>query len=269
MAEPPPYLRRQLDALAARLRDSRYDFLFRPGSWCPDLEGRVKSDLSELLCCWIGSERPVSILDLSGVPTSIVKDLVGALLRVTYDALMWGRFQVEGGRQRPLLVVLEEAHSYVPPGDAGAAATIVRRIVKEGRKYGVGAMIVSQRPTELDSTVLSQCGTIVALRLTNGNDRAQVAQVVSDELAGMLGVLPILRTGEAIVLGEGVHLPTRAVVDPPAEEHRPDSKDPLVYVRPDVASGGWNSARASGNDAAYKALVDCWRHQRVAVDESK
>ena len=91
----------------------------------------------------MGGEQPISILDLSGIPASVLTDLVGILLRVIYDALFWGRDLMEGGRERPLLLVLEEAHAYLSQGDEGPAAKAVRRIVKEGRKYGIGAMIVS------------------------------------------------------------------------------------------------------------------------------
>ena len=146
-------VRRQLFAAASLLRDPRYDFLFRPGPWCPlpsheDVNAQPEQDLDDLLGSWIGSDRPITILDLSGVPALIQSDLIGALLRLLFDALFWGRYLPEGGRQRPLLIVLEEAHAYLGAIGGGAAAASVRRVVKEGRKYGLGAMIVSQRPSE-------------------------------------------------------------------------------------------------------------------------
>ena len=106
-------IHRQVDALASRLEDRRYDFLFRPGPYTPDPDGEIKSDLDAFLESWIGSSRTVSILDLSGVPTEISEDLVGALTRVIYDALLWSRRLSEGGRERPLLFVFEEAHAYL------------------------------------------------------------------------------------------------------------------------------------------------------------
>ena len=249
-------LRRSIEILASKLRDPRFDFLFRPGSWCPNTEGVLDNDLDSLLKQWVAGPKPITILDLSGVPAPVVTDLVGVLLRIVYDALFWGRNLSEGGRERPLLVVLEEAHQYLGQGDKGPAAVAARRIVKEGRKYGVGAMIVSQRPSEVDTTILSQCGTIFAMRLSNTSDRAHVRGVVTDNLEGLLNGLPVLRTGEVIVVGEAVHLPVRALVSMPRPNRRPDSLDPLVYEA--KGPGGWNRDREPSN---YAELVELWRSQ--------
>ncbi len=221
--------RRPLESLASKLRDPRFDFLFRPGPWTPDIDGKTEKDLDLLIKKWIGGPQPITILDLSGVPASILMNLVGALLRIVYDALFWGRNLSEGGRERPLLVVLEEAHVYLGQSDTGPATTIAKKIVKEGRKYGIGAMIVSQRPSEIDETILSQCGTIFSMRLSNSSDRTHITSTVSDNLEGLFNSLPILRIGEAIIVGEAVHLPVRTIVDPPPANRRPDSNDPLVY----------------------------------------
>lgn len=245
----PLNIRRQIQAMESLLRDTRYDFLFRPGPWCPcpnlaDLNAQPEKDLDALLQEWVGGDRPITILDLSGVPVSILMDLVGALLRLLFDALFWARYLPEGGRMRPLLVVMEEAHTYLSSGSSGAAASAARRMVKEGRKYGLGAMIVSQRPAEIDPTILSQCGTIFAMRLTNSTDRAQVVNTVSDNLEGLFDMLPALRTGETIVVGEAVRLPVRAIVNLPPTGRRPESHDPLV-CDPN-RSQGWNCERRRG-----------------------
>jgi hypothetical protein len=144
----PLNVRQQLAVLASKLRDPQFAFLFNPGDWKPGLDGTTAKDLDALLAGWIGADHPISILDLSGVPSGVLNDLVGTLLRILYDALFWARNLPEGGRERPLLVVLEEAHTYLGKQHAGTAASAVRRIAKEGRKYGVGVMIVSQRPSE-------------------------------------------------------------------------------------------------------------------------
>ena len=252
-----PISRRLVERLASRIRDPRFDFLFRPGPWTPDGEnGKAEADLDQLLEDWVGGEQPITILDLSGIPASVLTDLVGILLRVIYDALFWGRNLPEGGRERPLLLVLEEAHAYLSQGDKGAAAIAVRRIVKEGRKYGIGAMIVSQRPAEIDTTILSQCGTIFAMRLANSTDRSHVKGAVTDNLEGLFDMLPILRTGEAIIVGEAVHLPIRTLIDPPAANRRPDSTDPLIYN--EAGEGGWDRQRAKSD---YGELVAVWRKQ--------
>lgn len=262
-------IRRPLELLASRLRDPRYDFLFRPGAWTVDPVGTVTKDLDALLEAWIGAPNAISILDVSGVPVSVTTGLVGTLLRIVYDALFWSRDLSEGGRERPLLVVLEEAHSYLSPGDDNAAGRVMRRIVKEGRKYGIGAMIVSQRPAEIDPTILSQCGTVVAMRLANAADRNHIASTVSDNLDGLMSMLPILRTGEAIVVGEAVHIPLRALIDPPPPDRRPDSNDPLIYNP--TGPGGWERERAPSD---YGDVVYAWRAQRaqsrrIVADPSK
>ena len=189
LSQYPLRISRPLEGLAARLRDTRLDF-FRPGPWLPDITGAVTQDLGPLLSDWLGNTMPVTILDLSGVPSSIVNPLVGAVLRIVYEAMFWARYLSEGARERPLLVVLEEAHVYLGKEAQGPAGAAVRRIAKEGRKYGMGAMLVSQRPSEIDTTILSQCGTMIAMRLANSSDRQHVLGVVSEHLQGLLDMLP-------------------------------------------------------------------------------
>lgn len=257
-------IRQQLAVLASKLRDPQLAFLFQPGDWQPDLDNRVTADLDVLLRDWVGSEAPITILDLSGVPSTILIDLIGSLLRILYDALFWARNLPEGGRERPVLFVLEEAHTYLGKANSGAAAIAVQRIAKEGRKYGVGAMLVSQRPSEIDSTILSQCGTIFAMRLSNELDRGQIAGAASDNLKGLFDMLPVLRTGEAIIVGEAVSLPIRTLIDPPKLGRRPDSGDPPVVVRGDAAKegfegeGGWAVARSTED---YTIVMRQWRSQ--------
>lgn len=255
--------RPHLDVLESKLRDPRMQFLFNPGEWAVAKDGTTKSDLDALLAAWIGADTPISVFDLSGIPTAVVDDLVGAVLRILYDAVFWGRLKQEGGRERPLLVVLEEAHVYLGAQSKSRAANAARRIAKEGRKYGVGLMLVSQRPSEVDTTVLSQCGTVIALRLTNDSDRAQVTSCASDNLKSLFSMLPILRTGEALIVGEAVNMPIRAIIDRPVEGRRPDSDDPVVVVPRGtdgkrVRSGGWTEPVKDEN---YKPLVEAWRKQ--------
>jgi hypothetical protein len=258
-------VRKQLDSLVSRIRDPRFQFLFEPGGWGPSVDHTTKLDLDILLGEWLGDgsadSRPISILDLSGIPASILTELVGALLRLLFDALFWGRRLSEGGRERPLLVVMEEAHSYLSdPKSSGALA--VKRIVKEGRKYGIGAMIVSQRPTEIDATILSQCGTFVAMRMGNSQDRSHVTGATTDNLKGLMDLLPTLRVGEAIVVGEAVHLPTRAMIHAPPEGRRPNSDDPMVVEREfepgSSGPGGWDRKL---EPSSYGDLVLNWRRQ--------
>jgi len=257
-------IRQQLAVLGSKLRDPQFAFVFNPGDWCPSLDGTVVKDLDALLTDWVGSPSPITILDLSGIPSTVLNDLIGATLRILYDALFWARNLPEGGRERPLLFVLEEAHTYLGKDHTGPAASAVRRIAKEGRKYGVGVMIVSQRPSEIDSTILSQCGTIFAMRLANDTDRGQVAGASSDNLKGLFDMLPILRTGEAIIVGEAVSLPIRTLIDPPDKNRRPDSGDPRVVVHGDAnkegyeGEGGWAVPRHAED---YTIVMRQWRRQ--------
>lgn len=261
-------IRQQLEGLASKLRDPRFAFIYNPGEWLPNVEGKTAKDLDELLKEWIGNSNPITILDLSGIPSGILNDIIGALLRILYDAIFWARNLPEGGKERPLLLILEEAHAYLGREKSGTAADAVRRIAKEGRKYGVGMMIISQRPSEIDTTILSQCGTIFAMRLANDIDRGHVAGAASDNLKGLFEILPALRTGEAIIVGEAVSLPVRTLIEPPPIDRRPDSTDPKVVARGNFEEGfdgpgGWNQKR---ENEYYALMVYQWRVQSAKYD---
>lgn len=262
-------LGKQLLLLGSKLRIPRYNFIFKPGEWTPKVDGEVVRDLDSLLKDWIGSDRPAAVLDLSGVPPDILQTTIGALLRILYEALFWARNLSQGGRHRPLLIVMEEAHLYLNDDFKGMASKVVQRIVKEGRKYGIGAMIVSQRPSEINPTILSQCGTFFALRLTNATDRNHITSALPDNLEGLTSMMPILRTGEAIILGEAVKLPMRTFIEPPPKNARPDSQDPVVYDEvPLVDSqnpGGWGIPMETNPD--YEELVETWRAQNPKISK--
>lgn len=248
-------IRRQLNMLRSRLLDRRFDFILRPGPWEPDLDGRVEKDLDSLLEGWLGNDKPLTIMDLSGVPSVALERLVGSLLRIIFEALFWGRDKTEGGVLRPILIVMEEAHRYVNASQGGDAAEMAKRIAKEGRKYGIGMMIVSQRPSEIDETILSQCGTLIALRLSNPADRGRVQGALPDNLAGLVDLLPVLRTGEALIVGEAARLPTRCRIAAPEPEHRPRSADPEV-------ARSWSRKRVA---EGYDRVVASWRAQRTTA----
>ena len=265
-------IRRQLNLLRSRLFDRRYDFLLHPGPWEPGLDGKILKDIDALLAGWIGGPKPVTILDLSSVPSTVLERLVGSILKIVYESLFWSREKSEGGRNRPLLVVMEEAHRYLSADADGLASETVQRIAKEGRKYGVGAMIISQRPSEVDETILSQCGTYFALRLSNPTDRQRVQGTLPDGLVSLLDVLPVLRTGEAIIMGEAAKLPMRCRITLPSEENRPRSGDPNVARE-------WALPRRK---EGYERVVASWRAQNpraiakvvnisreIVADESK
>jgi hypothetical protein len=253
----------QLQALGAKLRVPRYDFIFKPGDWLPKQDGQITKDLDKLFQSWVGSDKPITILDLSGVPIDILNTIVGIVLRMIYEGMFWARRLSQGGRERPLLVVMEEAHNYLNDNFKGIASNVVQRIVKEGRKYGIGAMIVSQRPSEINSTILSQCGTFFAMRLANATDRGHITAALPDNLDGLTNMLPILRTGEAIIVGEAVKLPMRTLIEAPPKDKRPDSQDPTVYSEEQGENsqqpGGWGIPMEPNPN--FEEFVEVWRAQ--------
>jgi len=248
-------IRRQLNTIRSRLLDRRFDFILRPGPWEPGLDGVAAQDLDALLRGWLGHDKQITILDLSAVPSSVLVKLVASILKIVYEAMYWSREKSEGAVSRPILVVMEEAHRYLSPEAAQGAAEIVKRIAKEGRKYGVGAMLVSQRPAEIDETILSQCGTLIALRLANPTDRSRVKGALPDNLAGLMDLLPVLRTGEAIVAGEAAKLPVRCRISVPTEAHQPRSADPSV-------TEAWALRRVA---EGYDRVVASWRAQKTTA----
>ena len=245
-------IRRELNTMRSFLLDRRYDFLLNPGDWTPDLDGKTNKDLDSLLQGWMGDVKPITILDLSSVPSMVLARLVGSILKVVFEALYWSRDKSEGGIFRPLLIVMEEAHRYLSSKSDTATSIITQQIAKEGRKYGVGLMVVSQRPSEVDETILSQCGTIFALRLTNPVDRERIKGTFPDGLLTLLDALPILRTGEAIVMGEATKLPMRYRVTLPPTLLQPKSLDPDV-------SKNWALDRKP--EEGYDRVIASWRAQ--------
>lgn len=250
-------LTRQLDLMRARLQDNQFSFFLNPNDWCPDENGIIKNDLDKLLMDWFGHDKPISILDLSGMPSSQLDMLLGSILDIIFQSSIWGRNLKVGMKKRPILLVMEEAHRYLSSKNEGLAKDMVQKIAKEGRKFGVGLMLVSQRPSEIDETILSQCGTLFALRISNNNDRGRVKSAMSDGLSVIIDSLPILRTGEAIIVGEAAKLPLRCRFKLPPENGYPDSKDPLV-------SEMWKNDVGEEN---YKTLISAWRINKPIKDE--
>jgi DNA helicase HerA-like ATPase len=242
-----------LNKMLGRIKDKKFQFLLEPG----DYDG-VTMDLDDLLASWIDHDRAITVLDLGGIPFDVTDLIVGVVTRILFEGMFWGRDLPGIGRQRPVLIVYEEAHAYLPSGGAaqfitGYAGRAVRRIFKEGRKYGVGAIVVSQRPSELDETILAQCGTFFALRLSNGDDQGRIKSTVPDALGGLIDLLPALRTGEVLILGEAVKIPSRVRL--PLIEPRPKSDDPEVTKR-------WKENRVTKPN--YDFAVTSWRRQQTA-----
>ena len=156
------------------------------------------------------NDKPITILELTGIPTEIVNVVVSVLCRMTFDFALWSEGQV------PVTLVCEEAHRYVPANAAlgfEPCKRAIAKIAKEGRKYGASLCIVTQRPAEIDPTILSQCNTVFALRMSNDRDQAIVQSAVADTGSGLLEFLPSLGQREAIAFGDGVSLPVRIKFD--------------------------------------------------------
>lgn len=242
-----------LDGVRNRISDKRYRFLFTPKEFEPDLEGKIKKDLNLLMAEWLGSSAPVSVLDLSGVPPEIMQSISGSILKIIYDGLFWAQGLSVGGRKQPLLIVLEEAHNYLKSGVESISSRTVQSLAKEGRKYGLGLLLVTQRPSELDETVLSQCGTVIALRMYNSGDRGHVSATIQDDLNNITDLLPTLRTGEALIIGEGVKIPSRIKFFKMADS--PKSSDPKVSIQ-------WSQSRPASSE--YDKALILWRDQKFS-----
>lgn len=240
-----PYLRlkSKIDEIKG---DPRYSFMF---------SGMLVSDTMASFIARIfrlpSEGKPISIIDVSGVPSEITSVVVAVLSRMTFDYAIWSR----GEAQRPILLVCEEAHRYVPNernADGSSVGRILSRIAKEGRKYGVSLGLITQRPSDLAEGVLSQCGTIIAMRLNNDRDQAFVRAAMPEGARGFLDAIPALRNRECIVVGEGVATPVRVAFDALAEGKRPASSDPMF-------SELWR--HAGGEDAMLERTIRKWRSQ--------
>jgi hypothetical protein len=222
--------------------DSRYSFMFsRYG------DDRMASILSRLFRIPV-DKKPITIADLSGVPSETLNVVVSVLCRITLDFALWSQ------RSSPILVVCEEAHRYAPRATGlGFEPTkrALARIAKEGRKYGVSLCVVSQRPSDLATDMLSECNTMFALRMSNQADQELVQATISEAGLGLLEFLPSLHTGEAIVIGEGVPVPQRVIFSPLAAHDMPRSKT-FVF------SEAWR--QDGGTVESVATIVERWRH---------
>lgn len=237
--------------ILSRLRDSRYDFLFDPGDY---KTAESPKDLHNLLTDWIGCEQRLTILDLSGVPFEVLDITIGIITRFVYDSMFWGRKESYTGKQRPLLLAFEEAHTYLGKNDKSIYSKVsVEKIFKEGRKFGVGALVISQRPSELSETIISQIGTLIALRLTNSSDQSIVKSSAPDNLNSLMDLLSSLRIGEAIISGEAIKIPSRVRLK--LNHPRPTSEDPKLIEC-------W-AKRFIQDEEYYKVVVTKLREQKM------
>jgi hypothetical protein len=231
--------------IESKLNDIRYDFLLKPQA------RNTSSSLSELLRDFLGLGDPkaaVTVIDLSSVPFDVRPTVAAQVGRLAFEFNYWNPKY----REFPILLICEEAHAYIPresESQFAGSRRSMERIAKEGRKYGVGLGIVSQRPHEVSDTVLAQCGTFICLRITNPDDQAYLRRLVPESEGDLVDVLAGLGRGEALVLGEAVPLPTRVQFERPDPE--PNSDDIDFYNR-------WKDGP---DDLDVDEIVKRWRSQ--------
>ncbi|MCF6214581.1 MAG: DUF87 domain-containing protein [Emcibacter sp.] len=227
-------------------RDVRFAFMFS-GMLAHD---NLKEVIKNLLRFPV-EDKPVSTIDLSGVPSEIVNVVVSMISRLVFDFAVW----TKGDNSRPILLVCEEAHRYVPNSENTvfvSARKSIERIAKEGRKYGVSLGLVSQRPADVSESALSQCGTIFAMRMNNERDQSFVEHVMPEGSKGTLAALSSLQNREALVVGEGVRAPVRVLLDKLDENKRPSGGNPSY-------SEDWQ--KEIEDDAFIVETIENWRNQ--------
>ena len=207
-------LTRFIGRLKAKIDDRRCGFMFQPPEEC-NAYGWLEEMLMKLFAV-SESQRGIKIIDFSEVPSDVLPIITGVLARLLYNIQFW----MDKDARHPLTIVCDEAHLYLPVRDAAEAAEkraleAFERIAKEGRKYGVSLLVVSQRPSDVSRTILSQCNNFLVLRLTNDQDQSVVKRLLPESMVGITDILPLLDLGEALLLGDSILLPTRIKLDTP------------------------------------------------------
>ncbi|MCO5385390.1 MAG: DUF87 domain-containing protein [Desulfosporosinus sp.] len=227
-------------------RDVRLNFLM--DDWNSGAD-----EIKDIISQFVSLKNTLKIVDLSGIPNDVAGIVSSTIARLLFMYKLWET--PEERKNDPILLVCEEAHRYVPNrGEAEymAAQDAVKRVAKEGRKYGLGLMLISQRPSEIESTVLSQCNSWLVLRLTNGDDQSYVMRFLPDSLSSMAKVLPVLRRREAIFIGQAATIPSRVLINELSEDQLPGSTD-ISFVN------GWSSDFGEGDN--IQQIANRWRTQ--------
>ena len=239
----------RIDSIVA---DKRYGFMFSGPDAVKKYEYLVK--LAERLMGCNGEKHQIKILDFSEVPSDILPAIVGLVARLIFQIQFW----TEPEKRQPIAIVCDEAHLYLPRKDGcnpveARAVENFDRIAKEGRKYGVALLVASQRPSDVSTTILSQCNNVVSMRLTNSDDQNVVKRLMPESLSGLTDVLPILDTGEALVVGDSVLLPSRIKITAPEEPPQSSTRD------------FWKEWKKATVDVNFAEVVDKLRRQSRKV----
>ncbi len=245
-------LSRLIARLEAKRADRRLAFLFQPPAPCMEMEWLEK--MVHKLVAGRGAQETktggIKIVDFSEVPSDVLPLMVSLLAQIIFTTAVW----TKSTQRHPIAILCDEAHLYIPEraqADSGdsVAVEIFERIAKEGRKYGIGLVVISQRPSEVNRTVLSQCNNVIAMRLTNGDDQNVIRKLLPDSLGSFGELLPVLDVGEALVVGDASLLPTRVRIAEP--ENKPDSQTIAFWDE-------WNN-EAPKSDTAN--AIKSWRQQ--------
>lgn len=231
-------------------RDPRYAFMFGD-NLIADTMGELLSTLLRIP----NEKKPLTIVDVSGMPSEIVNVVVSMISRLVFDYSIWSRSE----KNVPILLVCEEAQRYLPREDGvmkSAAQRNFERIAKEGRKHGISLGLISQRPSDLSESVLSQCGSLFVLRLTTERDQHFIKSAVPDWAHGVVSGIASLRNRECIVFGEAVPMPVRVAIDFLEERRRPSSNDPHF-------TESWNETEEDAG--AIGRVITRWRNQRHEI----
>lgn len=230
------------------ISDKRYGFMFTGPSSVREYDYLVK--LAKKLMGRSGCKHQIKILDFSEVPSDVLPAIVGLVARLVFQIQFW----TDPDQRHPIALVCDEAHLYLPKKEGcnpieTRAVESFERIAKEGRKYGVALLIASQRPSDVSTTILSQCNNVVSLRLTNNDDQTAVRRLMPESLSGLMEVLPILDTGEALVVGDSVLLPSRIKISAPAEPPQSSTRD------------FWKEWKKTTGDVDFEEVIDKLRRQ--------
>jgi|HubBroStandDraft_6_1064221.scaffolds.fasta_scaffold122347_2 DNA helicase HerA-like ATPase len=231
--------------ILALQNDIRYEFVFGASL---SMRDEMTDILSQMFRIPV-EDKPITILDISGIPSDVLNVVVSVLCRLAFDFSMWSEDPV------PVTIVCEEAHRYAPRDQElgfEPAKRALSRIAKEGRKYGVSMCVVSQRPSDLAPGLLSECNTMFALRMTNHDDQDIVRSAIPEASHGLMSFLPALRNGEAIAVGEGVSMPMRICFAPLPIERRPTSASASF-------SKAWAKGKDTGGRSKIEQTVERWR----------
>ncbi|EKD7143306.1 ATP-binding protein [Listeria innocua] len=207
-----------INRLETKVDDKKYSFVFNEEETSEF--SYLNKFINEILEF---RDKRIKIIDVSEVPADMLPIVIGVITRIIYDIQFWTTPRKEENRH-PVLFVCDEAHIYMPHNTANLPSTSIKslnifeRIAKEGRKYGVGLLIVSQRPSELNTTIVSQCNNLISLRISNDRDKSAVASLLTDSLSGLTEVLPNLEIGECMVVGDAIMLPSKIILDEPSEK---------------------------------------------------